>query len=445
MGLILDDNEDEDDKPDILPNEIKNKLDKLSCVPSENINTTKEDIDNSAIPKLSPDDNFIVARKTSKVWEGNTSFEEEGQKLSKAKYSGLLDLEVEINRVGAPVFARPVLSRSNDLDTHISNLRNGVAFLEDFRCSVQDYNADNTYTTLPLLVYYGGSAINTKFGEVGIRYIEQPYQAYKNALQPNRFDFEDFFEWLNWIKSNEPTYIFDRVEETILSALNADEAIYKDIRIEQGQLWLDKVYQEVGSSQPVEVSQLSAGEKNLFALMGDLTKRAIQLNPILFEIDFDENVGTFSNLLEYTQGVVLIDELDLHLHPKWQQQIMPTLQRLFPKIQFLVTTHSPFVLQSVPPVQRIRLNEGQPEYFDNKPVSDYEATLIDYFMMTDFFDPGTEKQLKEFRRLLGEVAQKRRKKNDSEFKKSIKELSEKGEIIKKVIAIELVQLNDKIK
>lgn len=345
--IILDDNEDEDDKPDLLPNEITNKLDKLSFVSSEKINTTKEDIDNPTIQKLSPDDRFIVARKTPEGWKGNTSFEGESQKISKVKYSGLLDLEVEINRTGAPVFGRPVLSRSNDLNTHISHLRNGVAFLEDFRRSVQDYNSENTHTTLPILVYYGGSAISTKFGEVGIRYIEQPYQAYKNALQPNRFDFEDFFEWLNWIKSNEPKQVFNRVKETILSALNADESTYRFIRIEQGQLRLDKVYQEDGSSQPVEVSQLSAGEKNLFALVGDLVKRALQLNPVLFEIDFDENVGTFSNPLEYTQGVVLIDELDLHLHPKWQRQIMPTLQRLFPKVQFLVTTHSPFIVQEV--------------------------------------------------------------------------------------------------
>lgn len=333
-----------------LPDNILKRLDQVAR------NIEGNDKGEEEARKLSPDDRFIVAIKMDKDWEGNVYFEEANQQISKVKYSGSLDLEVEINRSGVTTSAHPVIpkynpekSKCDNIEIYLTNLRKGVAFLEDFRCSVQDYNSENTHTTLPILVYYGGSAINTKFGEVGIRYIEQPYQAYKNALQPNRFDFEDFFEWLNWIKSNEPNHVFNRVEETILSALNADESIYKVIRIEQGQLWVDKVYQKDGSPQSVEVSQLSAGEKNLFALVGDLVKRALQLNPVLFEIDYDENVGTFSNPLEYTRGIVLIDEADLHLHPNWQREVIPTLQKLFPNIQFLVTTHSPFILQSIKP------------------------------------------------------------------------------------------------
>jgi len=256
-------------------------------------------------------------------------------------------MEVEINRSGIPSFARPVIEKSDDLEKHISYLRKGVAFLEDFRLHVKYYNSEDTTVTLPLLVYYGGSAINTQFGEVGIRYTAELYQSYKNALQPGRFDFEEFFEWLNWVDSNEPSYIFDRVEETVLTALNADEDTYKELKIEKGQLWLDKAYLKSQGALPVEVSQLSAGEKNLLALVGDLTKRAIQLNPVLFKVDYDEEQGTFSNPLEYTRGVVLIDEVDLHFHPKWQRQVLPTLRGLFPNIQFLVTTHSPFVVQGV--------------------------------------------------------------------------------------------------
>lgn len=346
--LILDEavkgNEDDSKNPIPLPDNIFSALDQLAG-PDKSKNNIWEDEKESR--KLRPDDTFIVARKTEKGWTCNTCFDEYGQRVSKVKYSGLLELEFEINRAGTPTNARPVTSKDEDLKLHITKLRNGIAFLEDFRFSVQSYSPKNASTTLPLLVYYGGSAINTQFGEVGIRYTAEPYQAYKNALQPGRFDFEDFFEWLNWIKSSEPEHIFDRVQQTILAALNADEETYEELKIEKGQLWLDKVYEKGQAPLPVEVSQLSAGEKNLMALVGDLTKRAIQLNPVLFEIDFDEEHGTFSDPLEYTQGIVLIDEVDLHFHPKWQRQVLPTLRKLFPKIQFLVTTHSPFVIQEV--------------------------------------------------------------------------------------------------
>jgi len=57
-------------------------------------------------------------------------------------------------------------------------------------------------------------------------------------------------------------------------------------------------------------------------------------------------------------GIVLIDEIDLHLHPKWQEKIFPALQNTFPNIQFIVSTHAPKVLESVDEnIQVIRLHE----------------------------------------------------------------------------------------
>ena len=53
------------------------------------------------------------------------------------------------------------------------------------------------------------------------------------------------------------------------------------------------------------------------------------------------------NAVKETPGVVMIDEVDLFLHPHWQQQVLSDLQKAFPKIQFIVTTHSPFIVQSV--------------------------------------------------------------------------------------------------
>jgi predicted ATP-binding protein involved in virulence len=84
----------------------------------------------------------------------------------------------------------------------------------------------------------------------------------------------------------------------------------------------------------ISVSQLSQGEKSLLALVGDLAKRMIMLNPSR-DNPFDGN------------GIVLIDEIDLHLHPSWQQQVVNKLITTFKNIQFILTTHSPQVLSTV--------------------------------------------------------------------------------------------------
>ena len=67
-----------------------------------------------------------------------------------------------------------------------------------------------------------------------------------------------------------------------------------------------------------------------------------------------------ANCLAETSGLVLIDEIDLHLHPKWQRDIVPALKRIFPKIQFFATTHSPQVIGEAKPEEIVLLTpQGQ--------------------------------------------------------------------------------------
>lgn len=61
---------------------------------------------------------------------------------------------------------------------------------------------------------------------------------------------------------------------------------------------------------------------------------------------FSRQVG-YVTVLENTPGIVLIDEVDLHLHPQWQQTILEDLKKIFPKVQFIVTSHAPAVINSV--------------------------------------------------------------------------------------------------
>ena len=92
----------------------------------------------------------------------------------------------------------------------------------------------------------------------------------------------------------------------------------------------------IKNDQELEIGMLSDGEKCLIALIGDLARRLAIANP-----------GLKSPL--QGQGVVLIDEIELHLHPRWQREIIPSLTKTFPGCQFIMTTHSPQVISDVRP------------------------------------------------------------------------------------------------
>lgn len=93
------------------------------------------------------------------------------------------------------------------------------------------------------------------------------------------------------------------------------------------------------SGMALDVSQLSDGERGVLALVLDLARRLSQANPLL------------DDPLSDGQAVVLIDEIDLHLHPKWQRQIVGKLTATFPRCQFIATSHSPQVVASMDPEQ----------------------------------------------------------------------------------------------
>ncbi len=95
------------------------------------------------------------------------------------------------------------------------------------------------------------------------------------------------------------------------------------------ELWIDR------GSTGIPVRQLSDGERGTLALVLDLTRRLAQANPGL--ADPAAEAG----------AVVLIDEIDLHLHPKWQREIVHNLRKAFPRCQFIATTHSPQVIGEV--------------------------------------------------------------------------------------------------
>jgi predicted ATP-binding protein involved in virulence len=91
---------------------------------------------------------------------------------------------------------------------------------------------------------------------------------------------------------------------------------------------------ETGEKRELLLSQLSAGYRNMLALVMDFARRLAQANPEM------------QNPLA-AEAILMIDELDLHLHPTWQQKIIPDLKKVFPNTQIIATTHSPEVVTTV--------------------------------------------------------------------------------------------------
>lgn len=120
------------------------------------------------------------------------------------------------------------------------------------------------------------------------------------------------------------------VKDAILSVVPDFTDIFIDKNQDSGRSELKVTINDLD----INISQTSQGQHVLISMIADIARKLVVLNPAM------------ENPL-HGQGIVLIDEIELHLHPKWQQNIVNALVKTFPNIQFIVTTHSPQVLSTV--------------------------------------------------------------------------------------------------
>jgi predicted ATP-binding protein involved in virulence len=154
---------------------------------------------------------------------------------------------------------------------------------------------------------------------------------------------------------NDPQYF------AVLHALKAFMPGYTGLRIQrrpQMRMLIDK------NKQTFNILQLSQGERSLLALVGDIARRLAIMNP-----------GLEKPL--HGEGIVLIDEIDLHLHPSWQRTIVRRLRETFPKCQFIVTTHSPLVVSDPDNVRVLALKNGEMRELPNLYGMDVEQVFLE--------------------------------------------------------------------
>ena len=140
----------------------------------------------------------------------------------------------------------------------------------------------------------------------------------------------------------------------------------------------------------ITAQRLSDGERDLLALVFDLARRLSLANP---ELDDPLRDG---------KAVVLIDELDLHLHPSWQRTVIEKLTTTFPNCQFIATTHSPQIIGEVSPDKIILLESGQPPYRPNQSLGMDSNWILRYLMDADERDSDTKQKLSRIEDLIDE-------------------------------------------
>ncbi len=167
---------------------------------------------------------------------------------------------------------------------------------------------------------------------------------YRNSVDP-RVSVAELTRWIaqqSWIdyqQGGAVSVTYSAVRRAILDCIEDSRDLYFDPR-------RGEVIVEISNQGRQPFSNLSDGQRALLAMVGDIAQKAATLNPSLED-----------TVLMDTPGVVLIDELDLHLHLVWQRRVIEDLRRVFPRIQFFATTHSPF-LSTISAIRRRATNVG---------------------------------------------------------------------------------------
>lgn len=223
--------------------------------------------------------------------------------------------------------------------------------LFDEASNMRSTDSDTAFQTWPVIAYYSTERGLDTEQDLDFWHIlsEKPMRTHAYEVWKTRVDLLSNFS--NWIRRQEliafqegvELPIFRSVKNAVLSCLpGSKELRFSAKHGEPIILWND--------GTAVTFGNLSHGQKSILAMVGDIARRCAMVNPHL-ETDAPAK----------TPGIVLIDELDLHLHPRWQRRIVDDLKRTFPEIQFITTTHSPFIIQALEPGELRVLGGEEPK------------------------------------------------------------------------------------
>lgn len=220
---------------------------------------------------------------------------------------------------------------------------------------------------LPVIAFFSisraaGGGVRTRQNRIGRQIFKEGYQDWSDMKFTN-FKYEDWLNSYDILKSTGREY--EHTKDAFFDTLIKANRYIEEVASVNGKLWLKvRMKDEFTDLLPLELH--SDGIRFFTEMVAEIAYRCIVLNGYLDATAIIES-----------RGVVMIDELDLHIHPEWQRHIVNDLKMAFPGIQFVATTHSPFIVQSLEANELINLDitEGldeAPNKYSIEEISEYE-------------------------------------------------------------------------
>ena len=241
--------------------------------------------------------------------------------------------------------------------------------VEGWEKAIREADGSDAGQIYPLVLYLSSARLwnENRTGEMDR--IPGRTDAYQRCLDPkrgNQTPFE-YIKLLGNLASEEndgkplPAYevIMDAVKYSLKEELEPGQQVLYSSRY-------GEIAVKNSDGTVINFSALSDGYRNVIKIVTDIATKMCILNPYLEK-----------DTLRLTPGIVVIDELDLSLHPTWQRRIVRILKELFPKVQFICATHSPFIIQSLEPGELIALDTILDEEYSGQSIEDIAEDIMD--------------------------------------------------------------------
>lgn len=292
-------------------------------------------------------------------------------------------------------------------------------------CKVAQFMADNPGSVLPVISYQSFSRVSNQKRDKWLNPFLSDYSrvvGYVDCLEEAANDkmltnWCRKMEQISW-QQEKPILEYEVVKRAVSDFMKFMQD-GEGVTVSYDKRTEELVYSDGEETLPIRL--LSSGFRNLLGMVFDIAYRMAVLNPDLLD-----------DITEKTPGVVLIDEIDMHLHPNWQWRVVEALKHTFPKVQFIATTHSPIIIASCKEEKLIALRledvflDKPSEIVHGKTAKGWMVdSVLEKYMHSGNRAPETMSKLKRLselakEKLAGDMSDIGRK----EYEGLIKELSE---------------------
>ncbi len=299
---------------------------------------------------IHPDELRLSYNSTSKQWVTHTPV--------------FVEAEGEMNSVTSLSWRREIAKPGQSTSSKLADIGAIKKVAERY---AEQLNIEDR-PIMPVIAFFGiqqlGSPVfrrsRTKTKRMIIR------DGYYNALGP-KSDNSSYISWIYYYEQNLRDGLeFEGTYEAFFEAIEKAVPYLSNITFDRIQLQLVADCAIPGQEKrKLPQNIMSDGLKRILGIVADIAYRCVILNGFKGR----------EAILRST-GVVMIDELDMHLHPKWQRHIVANLKDAFPGIQFIATTHSPFIVQSLNAHELINLDKVSDVSPDELPLDDVAVDLM---------------------------------------------------------------------